>query len=358
MSIPDTPKHYAIIGGGLAGSLLAARLCMAGQAVSLFDDAAPAAASRVAAGMFNIVTGRFGALTWQAATLLGDLRQWLAQEALAPLRQYVHDGPIFRPFHDAEDYNKWSARAAAPEFAPWIDFSERPLYPDFIHNPLGGIRILACGWMDTGGLITALQDLLVRDWGLKRYTGNLLPAQVDLPGRRIESPGGETIAFDDLVCAQGYRVGEWPWWRDLPLIPNKGELLLVEPAGWTLPLALSKKVYVVPLPDGRLVVGSTYEKVFAHTGPTGQARSEIGRHLDGLLRQPYSIVGQWAGVRPTTPNRRPIVGTHPHHPHLHLLTGFGTKGVLLAPYCSRLLAARLLGQPVILPAEIDLARFG
>ncbi|MEM9985622.1 MAG: NAD(P)-binding protein, partial [Bacteroidota bacterium] len=32
--------HYLILGGGLAGSFMAARLCLAGQRVTLIDDRA------------------------------------------------------------------------------------------------------------------------------------------------------------------------------------------------------------------------------------------------------------------------------------------------------------------------------
>ena len=59
-------QQIAIIGGGLAGSFLALRLCLKGHSVYLFDEAISNSASRVAAGLFNVITGRYGAKSWEA----------------------------------------------------------------------------------------------------------------------------------------------------------------------------------------------------------------------------------------------------------------------------------------------------
>ena len=53
-----------IVGQGLAGSLLAWSLIQRGQTVCVVDDKHPNAASRVAAGLINPITGRRLVKSW------------------------------------------------------------------------------------------------------------------------------------------------------------------------------------------------------------------------------------------------------------------------------------------------------
>ena len=356
---PDQPvQTVVIVGGGLAGSLLAARLGRAGVAVHLFDDGAPAAASRVAAGLYNVITGRFGAKTWLAETLLAELEAFLALPEMAPLRAYRHPGLIYRPFREVAEYNKWSSRTAEPDFAALVALQETPLLPDRIDNPLGGIRILPCGWMDVAGFIDGLHEVLVRDLGVQLYRERLAYAQLDPAQRRVHMGPGAALTYDALVFAEGAAMAGNPWLPGLKLIPNKGELLEIHAPALDMPFVLSKKIYLVPLGEDRYGVGATYANRFDSPEPSAAGRAEICGHLDRVLKVPYTVTGHWAGLRPTTPNRRPIVGPYPGRPGLYVLTGFGTKGVLLAPWCSRLLASHLLGTPEAIPAEAEASRFG
>lgn len=348
--------HTVIVGGGLAGSLLAARLAQAGSRVTLFDDGAPAAASRVAAGLYNVITGRLGAKTWLAETLLAELAAFLDLPAMAPLRTFVHPTPIYRPFREVAEYNKWTARTAEPGFSSLVTLEEAPLLAERIDNPLGGIRILPCGWMEVAGFIEALHGLLPRLGGTL-HTTRLDYRQIDLAGRQIHLGEGPALAYDALVFAEGAAMATNPWLPGLRLIPNKGELLEIHAPALQMPFVLSKKIYVVPLGDDRYGVGATYANRFETAAPSPAGRAEICGHLDRVLKVPYTVTGHWAGLRPTTPNRRPIVGAYPGQAGLYVLTGFGSKGVLLAPWCSRLLADHLQGKPVAIPAEAQVGRF-
>jgi glycine oxidase len=66
------------------------------------------------------------------------------------------------------------------------------------------------------------------------------------------------------------------------------------------------------------------------------------------------VLEQASGVRPTSRDRRPILGRTA--PHEAVFNGLGSRGVLLAPWCARHLAAHLFdGAP--LDPEVDAARF-
>jgi glycine/D-amino acid oxidase-like deaminating enzyme len=344
-----------ILGGGLAGAAIAARLCEAGAQVLLFDAQHPDSASQVAAGLYNVVTGRFGAKTWMADLLLAELDAWMNTPLLEPLRSMRHPMEIYRPFPDPGAYNKWRSRAGQADFKQIVSFQETPRLPDLIENPHGGISILPCGWMEVGAFTEGLLSLLEARGQLRQVRSALSYDAIQLQERTLRFEG-ETISFGHLICCEGHRLLHNPWWGHVPIIPNKGEILILEADGWELPFILSRHVYLLPLGGGNYLAGSTYYNRFGDAQPSAEGRAEILGHLAEGFRGGYRVLEHRAGIRPTTPDRRPVAGTHPAYPWLHVLGGFGTKGVLSAPWLSRLLAARLLhcGE---LPPEVSPDRF-
>jgi glycine/D-amino acid oxidase-like deaminating enzyme len=62
-----------------------------------------------------------------------------------------------------------------------------------------------------------------------------------------------------------------------------------------------------------------------------------------------------AGVRPTSPDRRPWVGEV--QPGIWVCNGLGTRGVLVAPWTVERLLDAMTGRDAELPEEIDVRRF-
>ncbi|NBY41195.1 MAG: FAD-dependent oxidoreductase [Flavobacteriia bacterium] len=57
------------------------------------------------------------------------------------------------------------------------------------------------------------------------------------------------------------------------------------------------------------------------------------------------VVDQAAGIRPTTPDRKPLMGQHKDYKKLYLFNGLGAKGYLIAPNVSLLMADLILNEP-------------
>jgi glycine oxidase len=349
-------KQIVILGGGLAGSFLASELLAEGQRVVLVDAPSPGAASRVAAGLYNVITGRFGAKSWQADRLLPHWLQILEEPGYACLRPHVFPSLIYRPFKEIKEYNKWTARLNDPEFSKWVAFQEQPLLPHAIDNELGGIRILPCGWTQTGALVDALVEQMKSNSNFQLISDFVEADQVDLAKKCFRTDFGK-ISFNHLILCPGYQAKNHPFWPGLPIIPNKGELLLLEIPELEMDFVLSKKVYLIPLGNQQYIAGSTYYNTFSKPDPSEKGREEIVQKLSKALKLPYRILDQKAGIRPTTPDRRPILGTHPERKYVHVFSGLGTKGVLLAPYYARLMARYLAGALAEIPAEVSVHRF-
>ena len=70
----------------------------------------------------------------------------------------------------------------------------------------------------------------------------------------------------------------------------------------------------------------------------------------------YEIIEHKASIRPSTIDRRPIIGSHPNYKNIYLLNGMGSRGVLLAPTLSFWLYNHIYKSSPI-PKEADINRF-
>ena len=65
-----------------------------------------------------------------------------------------------------------------------------------------------------------------------------------------------------------------------------------------------------------------------------------------------------SGLSAATPDGLPIIGAHPHDPHLWLAVGHEGLGVTTAPATAQLIAAQITGAPLPLePAPFAAHRF-
>ena len=75
-----------------------------------------------------------------------------------------------------------------------------------------------------------------------------------------------------------------------------------------------------------------------------------------LIAFPFETLSQEWGMRPTTPDRRPLLGVHPEFDKLIVFNGLGTKGVSLAPYFSEMLVHWLENKGTLIK-EVDIKRY-
>jgi len=95
------------------------------------------------------------------------------------------------------------------------------------------------------------------------------------------------------------------------------------------------------LSKNNFLVGATYKHNDLSYRKSKEAREELISKLMNICDFKFKIIQQKAGVRPTTYDRRPIVGNHPKINNMHILNGLGSKGVMFAPYFSNQLLAQI-----------------
>ncbi len=315
---------YIIVGQGLAGSCLALRLMMHGRKIAVIDDGNQQAASRVAAGLFNPLTGKIPTLSWLAPELFGCLQRFYTDAERYTGASFFHPIPVYRPFVSVAEQNEWTLKAEDPALQAFISkIHYRPVFTDEVINPYGGLELKHCGYVDTVTFLDAVKNILMaRQLFLNEYFYEeelfIAPDYVryhNIEGTRM------------VLCTGTFSAALF---SQVPIRPLKGEILKLKSE--VVPKCLyNRGVYVVP---GVWKAGATYSKTDQSPAVTLNARTELEQGLQALIRFPYEITGQNFGFRPTTPDRRPMLGRHPQHRHVFIFNGLGTKGVTLAPYFS------------------------
>jgi glycine/D-amino acid oxidase-like deaminating enzyme len=134
----------------------------------------------------------------------------------------------------------------------------------------------------------------------------------------------------------------------LPIIPSKGELITVCIPDLKLDFILKGNVFVIPLGNQTFKVGSTYTWSEFDTIPTESGLAYLTNELKNLIDLPFVLIKHEAGLRPSSKDRKPMIGTHPKVSRMHIINGLGTRGVMIAPAM-----AKELFQHLIFGSEID-----
>jgi glycine oxidase len=137
-----------------------------------------------------------------------------------------------------------------------------------------------------------------------------------------------------------------------PVFPVRGQMLVLRPPPGVLSRPLySRRGYCVPRLDGRVLAGSTLEQAGFEKRVTAGAAADIlaaARAMAPALAG-ATLEGMWAGLRPGTPDHRPILGPAADLPGLFYATGHYRSGILLAPATAAAIADLVLDGRTTLP---------
>jgi glycine oxidase len=175
--------------------------------------------------------------------------------------------------------------------------------------------------------------------------------RVDQTGGRVAAvwtTSGVRIPCRHVVLTAGAWSGNlFASWTgtNLPIRPVQGQILAFDAPGEIATIVLEGKRYLVPRSDGLVLVGSTEEDVGFDKQTTPNAVAELRAFATGLspslARRPVRYA--WAGLRPGSPFRSPVVGRVPAFENLWVATGHFRHGLQLALGTARLIVDWLAG---------------
>lgn len=343
--------EYLLIGQGLAGTFLAHQLLRHGHDFLVIDPGEHNA-SKTASGLYNpVVLKRFSGV-WQAEQQIATARQTLAE--LGEMLGLELDTPldILRVFSTPNDRHAWHKKAAG--LSAWLDTEVHSSPHPLINAPLGLGRVKGGGRAAVGDLLAGFRQYLLDKSRLRSQHCDYERLQFGADGVRYDD-----IVADKVVCCEGYGIKQNHYFKELPLVGNKGEVVIVRLPQLALQAAVKAGVFILPQPnwgENVYVLGASYQ----HTNKDNIVSEAAKQQLLEKLRQFYcgdiEVLAQKAAVRPTVIDRRPLLGRHCRHENLYVLNGLGTRGVMLGATAAKWLY-NLIEHRQNLPQEVDIARF-
>lgn len=324
-------------------------LQQAGKSFLVIDNNLPDAPSKVAAGIINPVTGRRFAYSWNIDTFMPFAVQTYQHIGHFLDKKLIVQKDIIDFFPTTQMLDAFATRLTEND-------TYLHTYPDQNYfNPYFNYD-LGCGEIKPA-YITDLPTLL-NSWRIYLKEKNqLLEADFVANNLQIQDSGikYQDISAAKIIFCDGISSMQHPWFTALPFAPSKGEVLIIESAGITTEHIFKKGITLAPLfQQNYFWVGSSYQWEYEHIYPTQTFYQQTTQLLNDWLKVPYKVVNHLAALRPSTLERRPFVGLHPHYPNIGILNGMGTKGTSLAPFFAHQLVQHITeGQPIIKEAAIN-----
>lgn len=380
-----------VVGGGIVGAACAFELASRGASVTLLER------EELAAGASGRNNGLWVTPTDPSLLPMAriSLARYLEVAAASPLPFRLDEAPIgLLAVAVDEEEMALGDRAHEPYRAAGISVERLTptevldLEPALSPDVLGGWLVHHGHRLAPAALTVGLALMAVERGATVRHH---LPARALVhDGDRVSGVVTDEgrIDADDVVVAAG------PWTAALldpvgirlPITGARGWLVrldaepgllrrLVASAGWeeatgrweddtvlggTLEEAsAATSTLLHPASDGSLVVGSSRQPALT---PEAEDPSVPATIVRGAIRlvpalRDARVLWAWWGIRPMTPDERPVVGRVAHG--LSVATGHGSEGVILGAGTGQLVASQLLGTtPPFDPEPFDPGRFG
>jgi len=346
-------KDFIVIGAGIIGLTMTARLLEAGASVTLLER--------------DIVGNE---ASWAGGGILSTLFPWDYSESVNQLAMY-----------STSLYPQWTAALQAQT---GID-PEYHICGLHILHPNENDQARAQHWCTAHSIAIEPQSLILGEGGLanigksrsdQSVNATLFMrdvAQVRNPRllralkKRIEQLGGNIVEHCEvfrlhsnnlkvtgLQTSRGQMIGDQyivtagAWSSrllgehalNLYIKPIRGQMLLYKlPQSPIQSIVAEQAHYLIPRQDGHILVGSTIEDTGFNKNTTIEARSQLSNWAGKLLPTLINIppLRHWAGLRPASFRDLPTIGRHPVLKNLYVNSGHFRYGVTMAPGSAEIL---------------------
>jgi len=369
-------RRAIVIGAGLAGATCAERLVARGWSVEVIDrhPAAAQEASGNPAGLATPVINLADAPNAQLsrAAFLYALRHFFALgvQDISPSRARG----VLRIARDERDVERFASLLRDQAYPQALaSFADRAQGAE-----LAGREVSRAGiWFPSG---TNVSPAAICTASLSRNAidGSITP-RFGIHAERLEWHADAWRVFDAagncvacapvVVIANALGALDLAQSAGLRLETVRGQVTLFRPGtGGGLGIAVAGESHAVPLPDGRLMLGATFQP-----GDVDAAVRSCD-HMANIARVEAMLPGLCSGLdvaqlegrvgfRAVTPDRLPAFGPVPDAaPGLYVASGLGARGLVWAALCAELLAAQIAREPWPVPRELAMTvapeRFG
>lgn len=330
-----TQKHFLVVGAGVAGISICKQLITRGHRVTLIDSGINRS-SVIAAGLINPIVFRRMTKSWRVDEFLPYATKFYSELSEECKEQFLFPIDIRRLFSSVQERNFW------------LEKQEKDGYKDYLHivTDSDNTYSLAKNEFGTGRLkqgyyVSTISFLeLSKKW--IALSNQVICEKVDYADVDPETVSFKGTRYDGIVFCEGVEARHNPWFENLPINDTKGETISIRSTTIPEGESLNRKCFTLPIGNHEFRVGATYDWNTYNDDITEEGKKQLQEMLAYITDQPYTIIDQKAGIRPTTIDRRPLMGTHHIYKNLFVFNGLGTKGYLLAPLLSKELVDHIL----------------
>jgi glycine oxidase len=347
MSHKVSSCEVLVAGGGIIGAACARALALRGLRVLICEPGPePAAASAASAGILGPQIERtdeaLRALGLRARDLYETLGTALSETTGIDIGLW-REGIASLAFEESEAERLREAVANQRQAGlrcDWLEAAEVAERFPATAPSLGAMFAPEDGAVDAPALTRALladaKRLGTRTFATRVNRINTILGRVT----GVEIPAGKIKAEHVVIAAGAWstQIDHLP--RRLPVEPVRGQMAAAPwPANMPRTVLYYDHGYVLAR-SGEAIFGSTMEHVGFDGSVTPAGVAEIVAAAKRLLPHlPAVPTRTWAGLRPLTPDGRPIVGPDPDVRGLWYATGHGRNGVLLAGLTGEIIAS-------------------
>jgi len=170
------------------------------------------------------------------------------------------------------------------------------------------------------------------------------------PRRATRALANAVVALGGEVLHEGHAEGKVVWatgWHGMQEVGGngvKGQAALLRFNAAGQPQLFADALHIIPHGDGTVAIGSTSERDFDDPTETDSA-------LDDVLARAFAafpvlagapVLERWAGVRPRSKSRAPVLGAHPTREGEYIANGGFKIGFGMAPKVGEVMAALML----------------
>jgi glycine oxidase len=334
---------FLVVGGGLAGHILQIELEKAGKSTLVLDEKNKNASSVIAAGLVNPIAGKFFTVTWRANEIFSMLAPYYQSLESELKASFFTPKKLKRVFASAGEQNIWLSKAHQEKYVDYCSFSNQEV--SGLQTNYGVLEIEQGGQMNVRAFLTACKAHYPNRYEM--FEHELL---------NIAKSTYRDINFKHIVFCEGSSVRNNKLFNYLPFVPMKGELIEIESELEPQDAIFLGPVFIQHVEQKRWRVGATYQPKETSIEPTEEKRIELMSKLDKIINVPYKIIDHYAGIRPATEDRRPIMGKHKIHSNVLLFNGFGSKGISLIPLFAKEFTDYVINDASLHP-EVIIDRF-
>ena len=347
---------YIVVGLGIAGISFCEELENNHKSFIAFDNN-KVTSTKVAAGVINPVVLKRFTPVWNAKLHVSSSITFYQQLSKKINHKLIKEISIFRIFKSIAEQNNWMVASDKKELEEFLEPKIIPNNYVHINAPFGLGKVNSTGKIDTIALIEKYKKYLQLE---NKYQNNTF--DYSLLTFQNQQVIYNNVVSKNIVFCEGAAVNKNPFFPKVAqhskatiLIPNKGEYLIVKSIDLKLDIMIKSSLFIIPLGNDYYKVGATYNRDDLSVQVTTQARDELVSKLKEIITCDFEVVDQVAGLRPTTRDRRPFLGSLNDSKQMFFFNGLGTRGITAAPSLAKILFNYIENNTEI-PTEINIRR--